>query len=354
MAAMPAALLARLWSEGVFRGQAAELEQEALRHGTHPRANELRAFADIAVLLEGQAGRLPAPGTYLADPAHAPCARALGHAAIVWRTAAIGDLTRGRIAAERLEAALAQADAEQPVDPRRAGARAFAQLALAELAVIDGQEAQARGRLQELIVGRAAPSGCALAARSRMAMLLGQERPQAGVRAFDGVAATAELLQQPFERLHALTYAGLFSLSAGDSAGAEQRFARVVATDPPDAARRYATLARLLLAILGEGIQDDTFAHIAEGIRLAAADGDPWGYTVLIGFAARCYVERGQAADALITVSAGIEQLRRAGGEQLALPLIVEREAVRHELGEERYQDAARAAVAQLNADPLG
>ena len=354
------ARLDELWADGVFRGHGTELGRLATVHAAHPRADELRAFWDIAVLLEGEFGRLRAPGAYAVDPSVAAPARALGHAASAWRAAVTADLARAQIALERAEAALAEAapggaeagsaDSSGPASsggPRRASAAAYVDLAAAELHFVAGDHEAARARLKAASARRDASPGARLAARGRLALIVGRRDPRLAVSALDAIARTARRLRQPVEVQHAQLGAAMMTIDARRPAEARRRLAELARTEHQQALR-YATLARLLLAVLADTHTGDAIHQVSEGIRLAATDGDTFAYIVLVGLATRLYLGRGAPADALLTVTAGIQQLQAAGGEALALPLIGEREALRNELGEEAFAAAVEQAHAML------
>jgi hypothetical protein len=337
------ARLDALWADGVFRGQGTELARLAASSSRHPRADELRAFWDIAVLLEGEFGRLRPPGAYQVDPATPAAARALGHAASAWRAAVTADLVRAEIALERAEAALA----EPADDPRLESAGAYVDLAAAEHHYFAGDHEAARARLKAASGRRDASPGARLAARGRLALIVGRRDPRLAVSALDAIARTARRLGQPVEVQHAQLGAAMMTIDARRPAEARRRLAELARTERPEALR-YATLARLLLAVLADTDTGDAIRQVSEGIRLAATDGDTFAYIVMVGLATRLYVARGAPADALLTVTAGIQQLTAAGGDVLALPLIGEREALRNELGEEAFAAAVEQAHAML------
>jgi hypothetical protein len=127
---------------------------------------------------------------------------------------------------------------------------------------------------------------------------------------------------------------------------------RPIRVPAPEGSVRHQTLARLLLAVTEDRPDSDAaLEQLAEAIRLSASDGDHLSYTVVLGLAADVYHARGADADALLTLSNGIHQLRSAGLAALALPVEAKREALRGELGEERYTRAMEAAVALLERD---
>ncbi len=348
-AAAVASRLDELWARGVFRGAGPELCALATAHATHPRGDELRAFADLAVLLEGELARLRDPGAYVADPATAACVRTLGHAAATWRAAATADLRRCEITSERMQEALAQAVAAGD-DPRLPAAASYADIASAERWLVLGELSRGYERLRSAADRPAAPPAAVLAARGRLAMLVGRRDPALGLSALDRVTSVARRLHEPVEIQHALLCAAMTALNAGRADDALRRLQRLLRVPSPAHALRYPTTARLLLTVLADADGDDAIRHVSEGIRLAAGDGDAFAYIVLIGLAMRLYLARGAAADALLTVTAGIQSLHAVGGDELSLPLVLEREALRHELGERGYADAVAAAHEILDA----
>jgi hypothetical protein len=88
-------------------------------------------------------------------------------------------------------------------------------------------------------------------------------------------------------------------------------------------------------------------ALLAEGIRVATERGDAFGYMVCILAGARRYAEIGRDADALITITAGIQNLETVA-PPLAQALLDERRAWEETWPPPRYADAERAALASL------
>lgn len=364
MAEVAAGRLDALWRDGPFRGQAAAV---AAVSAEHPDDAELRAFAMLAALRENDRARLAALPGLLEPPAAAvPEVHALVHAANAWLGAVTLDATVTWEAQRRLGEALEQAAAEHAggaaeprgggpavTAPRRIGAaRAWGSLAVAEGAVVGGELETARRHLKAVAAAPETPPACRLAAAGRLAELDGVAEPRAAVRRLDGVTEQAERLEQAGELLHALTIGGLLSLAAGDRDGGRSRLRRATLVSAPDGSLRHHTLARMLLAVTEDRPgSDGALQELAEAIRLAAADGDSFSYLAVIGLAARVYHARGADADAVLTLSNGIHQLRSAGLAALALGVEAQRDALRAELGEERYAKAMEDAVALLERD---
>lgn len=353
------ARLDELWRDGTFRGAAAELA--GLSAPGHPREAELRAFAILAALRENERALLATLPGLLAPAAFAPApVRALVDAANAWLAATRLDTATTWEAQRRLAAALDQAAAARPRATPRKGepapperplgtARAWGSIAVAECAIVGGELDTARRHLDAVVAAVGTPPGCRLAAGARLAELDGVAQPQAAVRRLDGVAQEAGRLRRSEDLQHALTIGGLLSLAASDRAGGRLRLTRATATE---GSRRHNTLARMLLAVT-EDKPDSSAAleQLADAIRSAAADGDYFSYVTVLGLAARVYHARGADADAVLTLSNGLNQLRATGLAALAAPLEAHREALREELGEQRYEQAAREALELLERD---
>jgi hypothetical protein len=106
-----------------------------------------------------------------------------------------------------------------------------------------------------------------------------------------------------------------------------------------------AQLATLLLA----GIERPSIAMpmLAEGLRQATERDDYAQYLLYVLMGARRYAALGKLADALVTLTAGIHQLRRVA-EPLAAPLVEERAAWRAAWGEAEYARIEQEALELL------
>jgi hypothetical protein len=104
-------------------------------------------------------------------------------------------------------------------------------------------------------------------------------------------------------------------------------------------------LARLLLA----GVEDAATALslFADGLRKATETGDLAAYLMCILVGSRRYVTMGRRADALVTISAGIVELRKVA-QPLAAVLEEERLSWRDSWGAEAWDKAEAEALAFL------
>lgn len=343
--------LAELWQLGVFRCEADTLYSLVREFATHPRVSELVVFAQLAALLEGQTSERQTVETPLYLQSDDLCVQALHTATFAWLAATTLRPQEAVAALQRMNELLQLATTTQPNNTHLPATIAWSNLVIAEIAVALNDLETARFRLHGLIGDQTIPVSVYLNANIRLAMLDGIEETNLAVQRLDEMASLAQLQGKHYDVVHAVLYAGLFSLIKGDAEEAQLRFKRVV-SESVEVPQRYAVLSQIFLAIIASQIKrEDALAHIGVGIRMAAETGDYLAYLILIILAARLYLKSGSAADAIATLSNGIFHLRRACGSIAAIPLLAEREALRQTLGEVDYEIALTAAIDQLEHD---
>jgi len=333
--------LAAAWRDGPDRGGAAAWHDAARALDGDRRAVEAAAFAALAVLLDGGA---PPPLPAISG-ARTPELQLLVRAIRLWSLVRAYRFGEAASVLGRLEAALADATGAE-ASPRLVAAQSYADLALADAAAVGDDRATARRRWRAVAARTGAPVAARIAAHLRLAVCIGNPDDLRQSEAHLGhMLALADGSGRADDAAVALLYAALAALLRGDRARARARFERI-RTRP--ASPRLDRMACLVFA--GVADPDDAMPELADGLRAAVESGDVVGYLSCVVVGAHRYVALGRRADALVTLGAAVISLRRVAPE-LADVVDGERQQLRADWGEAAYQDAARAALALLDAD---
>ena len=334
--------LTQLWRRGIYRGEAARLA--ALANSSERRGPELRAFAQLAALIEGTPLE-----TQQARVSQTSSVAVLALAAQAWSAAAGGQLQDSDLHLAAMDREVKSLQETSESEERKAATGAWADYAAAECAYLAGASYTCRVHINKVLENPKCPKGLVLQATIRMAFLEGMAKPDAAARHMDAAVRLAERAGSLHDRVYSLTYAALFSMLRGSLADAKKRFERVVREGDTGVPQSYCVLSRLFLAcITGPDSLTDANAHIAEGIRCAAQSGDYVCYVLLIIMGARLYMAMGSAADAIATLSNGIAQLKHARGTSAAAPLIAERENLHEHVGEHEYSLAIQKIIEDM------
>lgn len=328
-------IIAQLWTRGVCAGDC-----ERLAELPADRA-DLAVFAALAALLADRTPTAP----HIAPDAAAPV-QALGHLVVAWCALRQRQGPAAAAALVAVDAALA-ASAD---DVRLPAVQAWADLVLAETAEVLGDRAARARRLDAIALAARAPAGLRVAAAIRRARDADLAADASLVDTLDAAARAARAADAPATAAEAALHAGLL-LAARDPHAAIGRLASAA----QDGAGAVALLARLLLAqtthrtaqLGGAADAEDPQAILAAGLRRAAAEGDHLAYVAFTLHGARRYVQTGRADDAVLTLTAAIAQLERAGVGELASPLRAARVRLRRRLGPDAYARAERAALSR-------
>jgi len=308
------AFVERAWREGVGPDDRSELASLA--------GHDDPELALFAVWLELLAGR-PAP---VPPELAAPAPAVVRAAAIVMRSKT----------GEGLDELAAALDRLTDDDAHATAARAWADFALAELAHASHDLATMQRRVEALVVpGR--PVALRIAALIRMAGASLTRAEPAIARTWGRRALT--LAETSGRKQQGVTARLLLAIIeyVGGHLDATRRLIEPLLAD----AEVHGT-ARLLLASIEE--PERAMALFGEGVRRAVEQGDPITYLLTILIGSRRYVTLEHRADALVTISAGIVELRKVA-PQLARVLEEEREHWRAAWGELVWADAELAAV---------
>jgi hypothetical protein len=286
-----AAFVETAWREGVGPDDRPAIA--ALTAGNATADAEVALFAAWLELLSERAVEVPAAAPTPAGAVlHA--AATLAHARITRDSAAI------KLAFDALAAAL---DALRDDAPHAVAARAWADLALGDLARTLDDAATMRRRF-EAVATRGQPIALRIVAALRLVGVALARLDQAPARTWARRALTiAEAGHRPADAARARLLLGMLEHASGNVAAAQRLLTPVL--DTPDAG----VLARVLLASMEDG--DAAMARFAEGLRRAVETGDLAAYLLCVLIGSRRYVALGRRADALVTISAGIVELRR-------------------------------------------
>jgi len=255
---------------------------------------------------------------------------------------AAADVYAARLAREpaRLDAAVgALADALDGLDeddPHAAAAQAWSDIALAAVAAMIGDAPTARRRYEAVAeVGN--PTALRLHAMLALAALALQRVDTKPARQWAKKARTlADHAKRPEHLLRATVVLGMLDYVAGDSA-AMRKALEPLAKD--------SVLARILLASVEKAGR--ALPLLADGLREATEKGDPLAYTLCILVGARRYLAIGRDGDALVTISAGMAQVRPVA-PYLAGVLADERAMWERDWPKARWAAAEKAALALL------
>lgn len=336
-------LLERVWTHGLFRDQRSLLASLSEQYAGDPRATELQMFAALCSLIDDELPeRLPVGETDAAEPSVAVVSAVLRS----WDAANRENMTAAADALEQVEAALARAEAAlDPHAPRLRAARAWADTAIAECALVAGNVDHAEAVFRRLVRTATTPSGVRVHARLRLALRVGDPMndPNATIAMLDHAAKTADQVGHPAAGAHARTYAGLFALLSGNASAARLRLSNVAGQDAMGGATRL--VAQLLTAELAG--EQRVFDELAAALKQAALQGDYQAYVAVLLVGSRHYEQNGDATNAVLTLTQGIAQLTRMGdlGAALAEPLIAARNQLHNRLGEQAYERAVNAAL---------
>jgi hypothetical protein len=310
---------------------AAPVAQVEIANATELARTELSLFFALLDLMAGTPVR-PAP--LREGP---PSARVLAAAAAVWAAALDRDATRLDRTLGALERQLAALD---DGDPRAIAARTWADLALGEAALTAADRTSARHRLEAVARGTG-PVPLRIAATLRIVTLLLEKADIDQARSRCRQAATlAESTGRAMHAQHARITGAMLDFVAGDQASAR----RTLRAEAEHGA--LGLLPRILLSSFEP--PERAMPLLAEGLQQAGERGDPFAFTMCTIVGARRYAALDRDADALLTLTTAIIQLR-PHAPSFAAALDDERTALRNEWGADRYTAAEQAAIAILD-----
>lgn len=322
------AAVASAWREGVgpdelptFRTLIATLDP------ADPAADAFGLFAAWLELLNNVRATVP---TVTSTPA-----LAVVHAsALVMRARLDRDPVVCDAALAQLSGALSRL---MPGDPL-ATARAWSDIALAELAVFVGDHASARRRFETAsAVGN--PVALRIHALLRLAAAAIDRTQISVARDLARKAlAVADQSKRPQHAYRARMACALIDAINGDLKGMRTTIAPLLTIGDP--------FARALLAQTESA--GNAMKLLAEGLRQATERSDPFAYMMCILVGARRYVNIGHDADALVTISAGIANLEEVAAD-LAEVLRRERTTWQETWVPGRYSQAEERAIAALD-----
>lgn len=336
-----ARVVGELWATGVgpddrarVAALRAELATAELSADEAALRDELAVFAALCELTTGGQAVVPK-----VDPLAMPfgSARVLAAAARVWSAAAARDPDRLATALDQLEPLLAEL-------ARRSGPRvpivtAWADLALAEAALISADRSTARRRF-DAVARSAAPVALRITATLRGVTLLVEKLDLAQALELCRSAVTlATTAGRPLHAQQARIAEAVLAYLAGD-----RETTRAILT--AESCGPLGLLPRILLASFEPA--ERAMPLLADGLADAGARGDAIGFTVCTIVGAHRYAALGRDPDALLTLSAAIPQLREVA-PGCALALDEQREALRRDWGPARYAAAEQAALALLD-----
>jgi hypothetical protein len=319
--------LEHLWRRGVTRADAERLVRLA-DQAEHTRRAEFAAFAIVAEMIAGGTEALPEISSL--SPSADPPARVLGLSARLWLAAARRRGPEALVALDELEQAMGELSGE----PRATVARAVADLAIADTALVTLQPLVARRRLERVIRDRQVPDSLRVNARIALATRA-MDATAEGKRAATILATAADVAGRNgfvIEAAHARLYGALVALMSGD-ATTQGRAKEWLDAIPPEAPEGYHALSAVVRAMSTRG--DEAYVALADGVRRATERSDFVAYWLLLAFGARRYREDGDEVSAVATLLGGIAQLDAVDPTgTLARPLAARLEALRHELGQ--------------------
>jgi hypothetical protein len=139
---------------------------------------------------------------------------------------------------------------------------------------------------------------------------------------------------------HARVTGAMLDFIAGDAAGARRTLRAEAALGP------LGLLPRILLSSFEP--PERAMPLLAEGLKEAGERGDPFAFTMCTLVGARRYAQLDRDADALLTLTTAIIQLRPLA-PSFAEALDDERTALRNDWGDDRYAAAEQAAIEILD-----
>ena len=288
--------LARAWREGVGVGDAAWLDESP----------ELALFAALSRLVAGERVAIPAPANGAATSVVHAAAGVLD--AVLVRDAALVD---------RGVAVLGLALDQLPDDdPHAIAARAWADLALGEVATFVGDLRVAHRRFDTIAAVARCPVALRIAAMLRLVGLAMERRDLESARSWARKAMTLAEAKRPADLARAALASGLLAYATHDLAEMRKTLG-AIATDST-----HGRIARLLIASAEDEVQALTL--LADALREAVAGRDTVTYALCVFMGARRYVAMGRYEDARISLDTGILQLVKPA-PHLAKLLIEER-----------------------------
>ncbi len=323
------AFVERAWREGIGPDDRAAVTR-VLALPEAQRDAELLLFVAWFDLLVDLAVEVP--------PAPASASAAVVHAAAQLTVARIArDAPRLQLAIAHLDDALAALADDAP---HAVAARAWADLALGDLALMVEDHGAMRRRFEAVAV-EACPIALRITAMFRLTgTALTRANPAPSRKWARRALTLAEAHDRPAHAARARVLLATIDYVSGDLASARAILTPLLAQ--PDAG----ILARLLLASLEPAA--DAMPLFAEGIRRATEAGDVAGYMMCMLVGSRRYVAIDRRADALVTISAGIVELRKIA-PQLAAVLEDERTSWREKWGAAAWAAAEAEALAGLD-----
>ncbi|MEO8701523.1 MAG: hypothetical protein ABI867_15860 [Kofleriaceae bacterium] len=265
--------------------------------------------------------------------------RVLSAAAVTWAAALDRDAGKLERALTSLEQALA-ALVDDADDPRVPIARAWADLALGEAALAAADRSSARHRF-EAVAKSAAPIPLRVAATLRIVTLLLERSDLEQARSRCRQAATlADTAKRVMHAQHARITGAMLDFIAGDATSARRTLRAEAELGP------LGLLPRILLSSFEP--PERAMPLLAEGLKEAGERGDPFAFTMCTLVGARRYAQIDRDADALLTLTTAIIQLRPLA-PSFAETLDDERTALRNDWGDERYAAAEAGAIEILD-----
>ncbi|MEJ7602335.1 MAG: hypothetical protein WKG01_30850 [Kofleriaceae bacterium] len=289
--------LARAWHEGVGIGDGPWLEDQP----------GLEIFAALSQLLSGERVELPRPSS---DPA-----MAVLHAVVAVLDGLLAHAPREvNVAVAGMGLALEYLDDEEP---HATAARAWADLALGEVAIAVADLRVARQRFEAIAALPDRPAALRVTAMLRLAALAVERSDLASARSWTRKAASLADAERPIDHDRTQLASGLLAYAANDLSAMR---AALLAISMESAQGR---IAHLLLATTTRGAE--ALDLLAETLREAVHARDPLTYALCVLLGARSYRAIGHGEDARVTLDAGIAQLANLA-PHLANALIAERD----------------------------
>lgn len=327
-----AAVLDRLWAEGVSSDDRADIEASRARSIPLRLDDELALFAAWLAADEASTAGIDSS---ISERLTGDVAAELLILAIELRAAMH---RRDHAAMDLALTAIDPRLADAPGYPRRATARAAAEIALAEAALYNQDLETARHCLDP--VSASGPTAFRIAALVRH-VTVALARPDvetAHTRARQALML-ARQEQRPRQTEQAQLLYGLVAYLAGDVEAMRQTLQPLVDEKS----------GKPVIPLLAAGLAGPTeaLARLAGGVQISAERGDAAGYALCALVGARHHVAEGRRPDALLAMSS--VRVRLGGhAPQVAAVLDAELLAWRHAWGASAFADAERAAIARL------
>ena len=325
-------MLDRLWAEGVSIDDRADIEAARVRSIPLRLDDELALFAAWLAADEAHTSGIDSSIT---ERLTGDVAAELLILAIELRAAMH---RRDHAAMDLALTAIDPRLADAPGYPRRATARAAAEIALAEAALYNQDLETARHCLDP--VSASGPTAFRIAALVRH-VTVALARPDleiAQTRARQALML-ARQEQRPMQAEQAQLLYGLVAYLAGDVEAMRSTLQPLV-----DEKSGKPVVPLLAAGIAGP---EQALARIAQGVQIASERGDAAGFALCALVGARHHVAENRRADALLAMSS--VRVRLGGhAPQVAAVLDAELLAWRHAWGASAFADAERAAIARL------